>query len=196
MKWLVFSDTILLTLEIPPCLDIEKVAYFCLFLTQCSILWEEMFKVGLPLRGVLGYGQFVVHEACFAGEPIIKAYELASQLNFAGCVLSDAAASWVDALLNKGSLRSEPAYAKYSVPLNHNGSQVMSVLNVMVHVTPAELGTVDFQQWVRDSFIAHRKEITEEKERSKVINTVACLTFLRELQKNAKGFLTPGIASA
>jgi hypothetical protein len=194
MNWLVFSDTVLLTLALPRCTNKEKLAYYILFLTQCTILWEEMLKAGFPLRGVLGYGKFIVYEGCFAGKPIIDAYKLASKLDFAGCVCSEATSTWTKRILQNEGLQGEPACVDYMAPLNIKKAsgdmrrRRLKAVNVLLHKTPRDLFALNYEECVRNSFGAHRKKI-DHKVRRKIRNTIAYLVRIREIQQTEKGFL-------
>jgi hypothetical protein len=87
-KWLIFSDTILVTNSYAP-KDSDKTKAFSwiIFLAVLGILYRKLFNDGLPIRGGVCYGNYFVEENCFAGRSIIAAYRLSNSLNLAGITL-------------------------------------------------------------------------------------------------------------
>ena len=59
VKFDVFSDTILITLNTSKFEEDEQGFCWSIFLPICSILQKNMFKMGLPLRGVINYGRYI-----------------------------------------------------------------------------------------------------------------------------------------
>ncbi len=49
-----------------------------------------MFAFGLPVRGVLHEGEFLIKEHCLAGSGIVESYQLCEKLNFSGLVCTSA----------------------------------------------------------------------------------------------------------
>src|SRR5437870_1541319 len=83
IKWLVFSDTILLTLGTDGKGDEGCWLAWIAFIVQSGALWRHMFNFGLPLRGVITHGEFFVQNNCFAGKSIVGAYALSTSLDVA-----------------------------------------------------------------------------------------------------------------
>ncbi len=88
MEWLVFSDTILLTLAFNENDVSLNHYYWFVFLLASIEIQTQLFNAGLPARGAIDYGKFFVQEGCFAGRCIVKAYKLSSTIEMAACVLS------------------------------------------------------------------------------------------------------------
>lgn len=89
LKHLVFSDTIVFTLDYPDDVDDKWIDGARIFMEVCSAtLTAEMFKNGLPVRGVIHEGDFITKDMCFAGKGIVEAYQLCEALNFSGLVYS------------------------------------------------------------------------------------------------------------
>lgn len=87
LRHIVFSDTILLSIEYPN--DVSEDWKFQAFLTLISLssfLFVQMFKGGLPLRGAMVEGEFISKDYCFAGQAIIDAYKITKTLNVSGVV--------------------------------------------------------------------------------------------------------------
>jgi hypothetical protein len=86
---LIFSDTILLTMPIEET-DSQRVRDEALaFMGMMSMhLQYRMFLNGLPLRGVIHEGSYIVKDTCFAGSGIVEAYKQCADLDFSGLVYS------------------------------------------------------------------------------------------------------------
>lgn len=91
VKPLVFSDTIVLTLEYPEGANEEwkwarrfAMSFFSGYLTA------KMFMQGLPWRGAIHEGDFIIKEMCLAGNGFLVAYERSKSLNYSGLVFSSA----------------------------------------------------------------------------------------------------------
>lgn len=80
-KWLVVSDSILIFL---PCERIELYDWIAFHVVAIHFL-TGMFLFGLPLRGTITIGEFLIYGSCYAGRAIVNAYNLASRLMLAGC---------------------------------------------------------------------------------------------------------------
>src|SRR5580698_3663899 len=81
-KHLIFSDTIVLSIEYPQNADdnwkLTALGYLTIY---SSKLFLNMFFSGLPMRGVIGSGDFVFVESCLAGRAVIDAYKLCASLD-------------------------------------------------------------------------------------------------------------------
>jgi len=88
IKWFVISDTILITFNTSKYSKEEMCFSWTIFLAACTMLQIKMFQEGLPLRGVINYGKYIVKNNFFAGRPIIEAYKISKDLDFAACVLT------------------------------------------------------------------------------------------------------------
>ena len=76
IKFLVFSDTILLTSTYVKNAALDrKIDKWALFLVVSLHLNRWMFEYGLPLRGVITTGNFLIKKHCFSGKPIIYSYK-------------------------------------------------------------------------------------------------------------------------
>ncbi len=82
-----FSDTILLAREGSTVDDVLRVA------TRCSVLLFELlcgFDIPIPVRGALSFGKCAVdfERGIVAGRPIVEAYDLERDQDWAGIMLS------------------------------------------------------------------------------------------------------------
>ncbi len=189
IKWLVFSDTVLLTLDLKEITNPKRKALSsALFLTQCSSLWKSMFQFGLPLRGAITKGPYLIHKTCFAGRPIVEAYKLASDLNCAGVVI---AATVTEFLRTQAPLmpQLDDLYYDYSFPSKTKGFVEHSVLNVAIlRHGYEEKWAGDIRQLVHESFWAHNKSVGAGVPEL-IENTERLLRFLK--MKWPAGFSVP-----
>jgi hypothetical protein len=92
IKWLVVSDTILLFSEFEVGeADKTRSNRWQAIHFASMLLWRRMFAFGLPLRGVIHTGEFLIDQGCFAGRAIVEAYELSQDLDLAGYAYSSTA---------------------------------------------------------------------------------------------------------
>jgi hypothetical protein len=182
LKWLIFSDSILLTLEIPasdlPFSEVlpnrsraRKVlstfftgVQWIVFLNACAVLARQMFKNGLPLRGSIHYGQYYVDEKCFAGEPIVSAYRDAMRQDWSGCIVSKEVAAIYKEILEFTSADKPSArwvLVDYEVPLKKSQAEKRSVINwVWLRGNPmVRKVTGDLPSFVHRSFSAYQKRV-------------------------------------
>ncbi len=175
LQSIVFSDSILLTM---PLLNEdnfqEDIATF-IFQMACSGIQTDLFKAGLPLRGSIDFEKFFVQDSCFAGRPIVTAYQLCQQLELSACVLSDGAATKFLSL-NFNSFKN-PDYAKWSfvteylVPMK-GGDRHMKTI-----IAPVPNKSTDVRDQVFEAFWGHRKDISQSAN-SKARNTEQWLRYL------------------
>jgi len=90
MSWRMFSDTIF------NCLPLEKegvkvinIMKWGIFLASCLSLQRHSFDEGLPLRGAISTGYYFLKDNCFVGQPVIDAYDLCQEQDWAGAALTE-----------------------------------------------------------------------------------------------------------
>ncbi len=173
---LVFSDTILLTLEQDSAADSAMVKHEWGFFTyQVKKITSELWSFGLPIRGCVTTGKYFVKRSCFAGKSIVDAYKTASSIDAAAVVFDKSA---MKALIQAlGKFPAEIATLsntlfEYPVPLK-DGSLLKDcrVLDILSGWGSAggEFKR-DAKAIVTDCFWKHGKKITP-KEYSKLTNT-------------------------
>jgi hypothetical protein len=158
LRWLVFSDSILLTCPVVPS-ELGPVPAALVHAMASSACYRLMLDAGLPIRGSIAYGEYCVEEACFAGQPIVTAYRAAQHVDLAAIVVDDSALEvWKSMddpkaglpICNSLSLEHDVPYA--------DGSTVRRTV-----LCPSILGVKLFGPSLRDvvmnSFLAHRKEL-------------------------------------
>jgi len=85
---LIFSDTIVLSIEYPPNpSEVWIQTALNYLITISGVLCHVMFKEGLPLRGAIAEVDFIQRQNCFAGKAIIEAYKLCHTLDLSSVVV-------------------------------------------------------------------------------------------------------------
>lgn len=174
---LVFSDTILLANRNAN-IDADEARGTALLLVACVFISQQMFERGMPVRGAITYGDFLISGHSFAGEPIVEAYEESQKLDLAATVVADSAYKRVNALAPKAELL----------------TQVMDTI-IVPYLTPTKLGDVtanlllpalpkmaiatnDLRQYVLEAFWKHKKDI-DSSGMTKAQNTETFLRFCK-----------------
>jgi hypothetical protein len=99
IQWIIFSDSILISMPMSPGLDtLSQTNLYLVFSTVCASLLNQTFTAGFPIRGGISIGEFFIEDRCFAGRPIINAYRVAQDLEMSGCVLDESADTFVSDL--------------------------------------------------------------------------------------------------
>ncbi len=178
VKWLVFSDTILIYVATPDSIPKSELRMRWLaFYATCVFLQNSMLAAGLPLRGAIAYGPYLIQDACFAGIPIVEAYSMTQDLDLSACVFTEGAYSQ--------SQRIDPpddhdiSIVEYLVPLKHGGEKKLPTLNYL-----AMPETTDFRSLVLEAFWAFNKDIPLAVQQ-KIINTEQHIRFLSQLNSRA-----------
>lgn len=177
MRWLVFSDTVLLTLPMDEAdFNVIQMSWL-IFLTAVIGLQSKLFRAGLPVRGAIEYGKFFVKDTCFAGRTIVTAYQLCSQLELAACVFSEVAANEVRRLREYDSLFCDSFLAEYLIPTKSGEKHLLAVMaHTYDHDSP------DIHGEVMSSFWGNKKDVSLSA-RQKAQNTEQWLEFLKMKDK-------------
>ena len=186
LRWLIFSDTVLLSIRLPhDDSDRRLAARWVVFIQAALILNRQMFDFGLPLRGVIATGRFLVKGTCFAGRPIIDAYRLANDLDLSGCVMTPRAFQEVADMADKRAQHGQlwatlPAFfVPYLVPRKSGREEKLATLNIQaICLETSEKFGGDLRQLVYETFWKHRKDIPTDVMR-KVTNTEQLLRYVR-----------------
>ena len=171
--WLIFSDTILLSMPIESGKNDLKIAAF---FASCSRLMNKMFDEGLPLRGAIDFGDYYIEKNCFAGETIVEAYKLSNLIELSACVLSTKcrdkfSTGWNDSELFKEFYKMN--FVDYLIPTKLGENIYSSLMH-----TPTKLDSMNIKEAVYNSFWAHNKIISKQTI-NKVNNTEQWFYFLK-----------------
>ena len=195
INWLIFSDTILLTsnYSVDEGKKLEekqfvKLMQWAIFICTSSFLMRHMFEFGLPMRGVITRGKFIMKESCYAGKPLIDAYNLTNILDLSICVITDNAYEEIENLVRfikkidiVLSRILQHAFEYYLVPKkNDNPPEKLFTLNFFYYLGVWRFYNfikTDVKQMILEAFAKHNKSISE-REQKKVTNTEKYFLFL------------------
>ena len=162
--YLVISDSILLTLEADKSVEGDYKFSQFLFLVYCARLSKDLFIYGLPVRGAIEYGEYVlVENQTLVGTPIVDAYQSATDLDLSACQVSNSVEDLVASLENV-------VYLKYNTPLT-TGEEKELVLLMPFSLADDEKDEftltkiTDLEQFIMRSFSAHSKMVNKESQR-------------------------------
>ena len=172
IKWLVFSDTILLTMPIQKSDRELNLILWGIFFMVSKRLQTMMFRNGLPLRAAISYGKFYIKDTCFAGRTIIEAYLLCNQLEFAACVLTESCSKELENCDIKKLFNNKDVF-DYLVPKKDGESRM---LTLAAHTYDRE--KEDMTTQVLEAFWGHKKDIPIHVQK-KITSTDQWLRFLR-----------------
>ena len=187
VKTLIVSDSILLWSSYEEGRDRSKrPGQAASFLVIASILERLMFEEGLPIRGAIAFGDFIVVENVFAGKPIVQAYTLGESLDLAACAIHPTAESEFETLLtiapDESMLNADGMpLVRYPVPTKTGKTDLeLLCLNLawptLTGYKPLKDRT-DPRRYVQEQFSAYHKQVGQN-EISKVENTEKFLRFL------------------
>lgn len=173
MKWLSFSDTILLALPVSQDkwpndkFNTREVFTWMYFLMATQLVHRELFSAGLPARGAVDYGKYYVKETCFAGRTIVSAYQLCQQIEMSACVLTDAAGQqWRHVGREFKQVPLEAYVLEYLVPTKEGERNMLVVPSMPSDINNASL----LNETVMRAFWGNNKEIPVAV-RPKIMNT-------------------------
>jgi len=195
IQWIIFSDSILITMPMSPGLDtLEQTSLYLAFSTVCASLLNQTFFAGFPLRGGVSIGEFFIEDRCFAGRPIINAYRVAQDLEMSGCVLDESVDAFVSELRrnlvqnqdNDALSRLDQTTILYIAPTKLGEDERYRAINWVTLDSP---GFHAFRDDVRDAtlkaFLMHNK-IAVPSVQGKITNTEM---FIRHVLTNLQEWL-------
>jgi hypothetical protein len=170
LRWIIFSDTVVLTLPIENKDHILVQLAWWIFFAAAVQLQTYFFQAGLPIRGAIDYGKFFIKDTCFAGRTIINAYQLCSQIEIAACVLTDDASKKLRQIKMDDHLFAL-YIVEYLIPTK-SGEKHMLTVRANTYKNPA-----DIHNEVMRAFWGNRKDISISA-RQKAQKTEQWLEFL------------------
>lgn len=163
IKHIVFSDTIVLTMPYPIGPDTRWMQTAIVVMSAyAGRLAAEMFRSGLPLRGVLHEGEFFSKDMCLAGRGIVEAYHLCESLNFSGIVFSSELEEEISKDPTMKPTNDSRYRFRYLTPLKDGKEEKM--LNLLwldylkKDVDEYERCKRDVEDYVLKSFWSHQKD--------------------------------------
>lgn len=205
LNFLIFSDTILISLESKRGISINEKLEFMIrsgILNFASMLLaEHLFKYGLPFRGVINYGDYIIEDYCFAGNIIVDSYKLTNKLDVATVVCAEKYTDIINNTISEVSLQIDkvaddklkktylniPAklqglysdfFSEYLIPFNDGEEKKMKTLNLYTALKLSKDDSSDISQFVHNIFWKHKKDIPKSVQ-NKVDNTIKLLRYLK-----------------
>jgi len=172
---------------------IEADSRLPVLLTLIAIFTKNMFESGLPVRGVMDYGQYIVNENInfFAGKPIIDAYKLCNKINLAACCISPNLTNEINKLtailedhptigvteqdtLKRRKKLHDHILVEYMVPYKDGSDKLLSTINNLYRKKDLPQ---DVRQYVLESCWKHNKDL-RQSDMSKADKTEQFIRFL------------------
>ncbi len=163
IKWLIFSDTIVLLNSYgEDDTEQRRILRWKVFFLLLIALYRHLLDNGLPVRGSITYGDFFVKDYCFAGRSIISAYKLSNRLDLSAIVLDQSA---LDELIRVRPSSDFHDFAhmrfEYLIPMKNQPSKKMYALYPSLKVVSSSKIN-DLRQGIAESFWKHNKDIHPE----------------------------------
>ncbi|MGD0626388.1 MAG: hypothetical protein ABSB32_16925 [Thermodesulfobacteriota bacterium] len=191
MSWRMFSDTIF------NCLSLEKdgikalnIMKWGIFLASCLSLQRYSFDEGLPLRGAISTGYYFLKDNCFIGQPVIEAYDLCQEQDWAGGALTEKTGRELNHILGKTQAK-KAAYnidnflSLYPVPMKDGRNVTLLCFRWggarnLLSIPPLfdYKGSEGLNEYVAGRFQAHSKG-SPSNLKSKIDNTKKFLQFIK-----------------
>lgn len=172
---LVFADSIIFTLEYPADCGDEWIQNARTLMELFSgTLTAKMFIYGLPVRGVIDEGDFIIQKNCFAGKVIVEAHQLCESLNFSGLVYSKSLGDSI--LKSEEGKKFNNDYSTtftYLTPMKDGSEEKLLIPNWVIYLGRNGVSKYlkDIEDFVLKSFWAHNKNCSNSVD-IKIKNTV------------------------
>ncbi|WFN33714.1 hypothetical protein L1S32_07630 [Methanogenium sp. S4BF] len=85
----VFSDTIILYEKVPQLPNGHIHNFGPTLIEKAAILTRLAFEKGVPLRGAISFGEYIVTDRYFFGKPILEAYMAEKKCSWSGVIFCD-----------------------------------------------------------------------------------------------------------
>lgn len=179
LKMLIFSDTIVLAIEYPENADNTwKETCLAYMIMSSARLMARMFVFGLPMRGVIHTGDFIIKDICLAGKAVVEAYKICNSLNLSAFVISKE----LEIELKTYQMRQKPLFqthnfgiyfVKYLTQLRDNVEAKYLHFNWFSYLDFSDDTSYknNIDSFVFNHFWAHQKDISMEAN-NKVFNTI------------------------
>ncbi len=200
-KWdyLIFSDTILLSLTLNPKNDLQSkivnLFYSLSFFASIFVLSKLLFDFGLPFRGALNYGKFIINKNCFAGKIIVDSYKLSNKLDVAAIVCNNEFVNFINSNISDiqkevegynnpnmkedfdGALETfikeyNDLFSDYLIPFNDGSTRKLKTFNLFESLSEEiQKSKLNISNYVYEKFSSHNKDIPLVVE-TKINNTI------------------------
>jgi len=186
INWLVFSDTIVITLQS----DTLNIPEHIAVLMTAKELMFQMCNYGLPLRGALHYGDFLLVDHSMAGRGIVETIRRTVGLNFSGCVLTQEMKARTDALEAQSN---DPHFSQalkgwflcdYNVPFSNDKRERLTCLMWFdANSASRTFEAGDIRNFVHNKFWAHGKDLPDSRAVEKLEETERFIRYCHARQQ-------------
>jgi len=175
----VISDTLAVLCPIEPPPWAAWVAFFVYSIT----LHEELFNIGLPLRGAVSCGELCIRDWGVFGAPVARAHKVCEAIDMAACVLLPDAVDYMHAAFSgPGAPPRQALFTEwYDVPMNPPGTTRRSLVQLFSQGFFPAIGATKIGDYAADKFRAHGKPIDTPSVQRKLNNTISFLQWNRWL---------------
>ncbi|ALQ52069.1 hypothetical protein [Nitrosomonas ureae] len=172
LKTIIFSDTIVFFLPLRVSEYQDNEARKAMIFVS-AYFTKEMFVNGLPIRGALHEGDYLIEENCFAGKGIIDAFNLCESLDFTGVACTQT--FYKNALENEGMEKIKKLTFEYLTP-KKEGEEKHLNLNWLKFLSEDQFNECknDVEQFVLKSFWDHNKDCSNSVD-LKIQNSVKAI---------------------
>jgi len=178
MHFLVFSDTILMTLDTTGNSRRRKYEQWKRFILHSVLLSKNLLINGLPVRGAITNGSIVIQNYCFAGAPIVEAYRLCNSLELAATVIAHSSFAAANELDHEFGVSFTRFFVEdYPPPMKHEVNRMPILLWPTLSTSPFS-GTA--KEIARRAFEAWGKRLTGSAPQ-KLANTITFFETFRDV---------------
>ncbi len=192
-QWIIFSDTIVFTIESVKSPEDNHFRCIVAF-TTTKHLMTQMFNYGLPLRGALHFGQYNVIESSMAGTGIIESIESGQHLNASVCVLTQKLVDqWLSFNDEKDSVFLDEVSIEYKILNRENKREKQKCLmwfgkdDEDKKMQSDEIKNIlkedKYGLYVRNAFWKHNKTVSDSKTKRKLKETERFIRYCVSKQK-------------
>ena len=175
INYISFSDSILISIDLRSVAEKEMTNCIFVYLLYCSFISRMMHENGLPVRGAIDYGDYIMVDNFIAGLPIIESYKFGSEIELEGIVFTEVAADKLIDIFKESEYGLKHFVTPYLVQLKDNKEEKVLILSPSPCTTPI-IG--DIRGYILRSFWKHNKDISKSI-RMKIDNTEQYLQFLK-----------------
>lgn len=163
MKWLTFSDTILLAMPVTSESNELRCIDASVFLLTCMFINDEMFELGLPVKGCIHKGEILLGKRGYGGKAIVEAYEMPTQLVVAASIITDKALEYInDTIPEEDSLAPiRDSVAHFELPNKRGGLQTVPTLNWFNLRSESRPKIDNIRSFIQQKFTAHGKTMND-----------------------------------
>jgi hypothetical protein len=185
IQWRQFADTILLTRPYQASATNEdKIGCWGSICGVARVLYSHLFAWGLPVRGAVSFGEFLIDKNCFAGRSISDAYQKAQELELSALVVMREKTE--EEYLKHGVLeRGLWEKHKYDFPLKENKNEKLIALSPIAITSLFHRGG-GVRGSIINAFADHNKSIVNSV-KNKIDNTEIFFQWCLERERELRG---------